>query len=228
MKLNLMDELTLLALDDEKGSFLTDSISFAYGIAGAVILELTLRDKIEVVKDNVIVKNNKSIGDELLDTYLDLIYQSKKEKTLEDWIQHIGEEEDRIKNKTIDKLVTGGILIKKEEKFLWLFSNDKYPAVNSLPETRLRNRLCKIIENNLEPKLNEAMLISLIDSCSLNEEVFGKDKAKLYKKKIKAIIENTQNTKEINKTVKKVHEMIMTIIVILIASTLTTTTIINN
>jgi len=228
MKLNLMDELTLLALDDEKGSFLTDSISFAYGIAGAVILELTLRDKIEVVKDNVIVKNNKSIGDELLDTYLDLIYQSKKEKTLEDWIQHIGEEEDRIKNKTIDKLVTGGILIKKEEKFLWLFSNDKYPAVNSLPETRLRNRLCKIIENNLEPKLNEAMLISLIDSCSLNEEVFGKDKAKLYKKKIKAIIENTQNTKEINKTVKKVHEMIMTIIVILISTTLTTTTIINN
>ncbi len=31
MNLNLIDQLTLLALDDKKGNFIPDSISYSYG-----------------------------------------------------------------------------------------------------------------------------------------------------------------------------------------------------
>jgi len=220
MELNLIDELILLGLDDEKGVFVSDSTAFAYGLAGAVIFELTLRDRVELRKEKLFVKNRKPTGDRIIDVYLDTIVKSKKEKSLHDWVEILGEEVETIKKQTIDKLILAGILTKREEKILWVFTNNKYPAQNSTQENLLRRRLCQLMENKEEPKLNEVMLISLIDSCSLNEEVFGKEKAETYKDRIKSVVENTKNSAEINKTVKEIHEQIVAIFVMFTVTTM--------
>jgi len=47
--LNLMEELLLLALDDEKGKIIFSSSSaLPYGLRGALLLELALVKKIDV------------------------------------------------------------------------------------------------------------------------------------------------------------------------------------
>jgi hypothetical protein len=46
MNLTLIDQLILLALDDHKGNLIPDSTTFSYALAGALILELALEEKL--------------------------------------------------------------------------------------------------------------------------------------------------------------------------------------
>ena len=209
MTLNLIDELLLLALDDEKGTFISDSFSFAYGISGAIMLELILENRIEVRNQKVSVKDKNTTGEKILDEYLALIIQSKKERAVKEWVQLFGEKADRVIKETIEKLIEKGILTKKKEKFLWVFSINNYPAQNSELENILRDRLHDIIMNDKKPKLKEIMLLSLIDSCDLSREVFGKEKSVAYKGKIKAITEDIELTKSVNETIKEVSDALM-------------------
>lgn len=224
MNLNLVDQLTLLALDDEKGNFVADSFSFAYGLAGAIILELSLQNKIEIREKKIEVNSHKTCGDLLLDHFMDQIRNSKKKRDIQSWVQIIGDKLSFVQEETVKKLIGDGILRKKEEKILWVFSNDKYPTINAKPENELRKRLNDILLNDRNLDLKESMLISLIDMCSLNKEVFGKEGAKEYEKKIKAIIENAKLSSEVGKAVQEIHDALMMVIVMM----LTTTTIINN
>ena len=229
MKLSLIDQLTLLSLDDDSGSFITDSLSYSYSLAGAILLELSLHNRIEIIlKNKVLVKDKINTGDSLLDEYLNLIVQSKKEKTVQDWIETIGQQADKVKQQTIDKLIKKNILTQKEEKILWVFTVHKYPAKNSEPEDSLKQRLNSIIENNEWPQLNEIMLLSLVDTCELHKEIFGKEKAEEYQKKMKTIIKNVQISAIMNQTVKEVHNALQAALLLLISSTVMTTTIINN
>jgi len=227
MNLNLVDQLTLLALDDEKGSIVADTFSFGYGLAGAVILELSLHERIVIKEKKIEVKSSATSGDILLDYFLDMIRNSKKKRTIQSWVEIMGGKADHIKDETVKKLIEDGILTKKEEKILWVFSNDKYPTQNAKPENELKKRLNDILLNNREISSKEVMLYSLIDMCDLNREVFGKERAKEYKKKIKAIIENAHLSSEVGKAVKEIHDALMVVVIMLI-TTSTTTTIINS
>lgn len=226
MTLNLIDELLLLALDDEKGTFISDSFSFVYGISGAIMFELILANKIEVSNQKVCVKDKTKTGEKIPDDFLMLIIQSKKERTIKDWIQLFGEKATKIIKQTIEKLIEKGILIKKKDKFLWVFSINNYPAQNSELENILRDRLHDIIINDKKPKLKEVMLLSLIDSCDLSSEVFGKEKSKAYKGKIKAITEDKELTNLISDTIEEVSDALIALSVVMLATT--TTTIINS
>ncbi|WP_282125766.1 GOLPH3/VPS74 family protein [Marinifilum flexuosum] len=203
MNLNLVDQLTLLALDDEKGSFIADSFSFAYGLAGAVILELSLQERIVVEGKKLKVKSTQTCGDALLDHFLNKISGSKKERSIQTWVETIGEKFSYIKDETLAKLIGGGILKKEEKKILWIFNVDKFPAKNAKPENLLRKRLNDILLNDCDVEMQEIMLISLIDMCELNSEVYGKERAKEYKKKIKEIIEKGQLSTSIRKSSKR-------------------------
>jgi len=227
MELNLIDQLTLLALDDEKGTFLADSTSYSYAIAGAVIMELALEERIDLSGEKVVLKDRNKTGDKIIDTYFEIILQTEKEKKIKSWVERIGNKADKIKRDTIDKLINNRILEKKEDKILWIFSYNKYPTQNPRPENQLRSRLYDIIVNSHRPELKEIMLLNLIESCSLGKEVFGKEQAKTFKKKLKSINEYDHLAGDVNKSVKEICDTINAMLVIMIATTVATTTVVN-
>lgn len=225
MELNLIDQLTLLALDDEKGTFVADSTAYSYAIAGAIIMELALEKRIDLSGDKVVVKDKSKTGDIIIDTYFQTIIESKKERKTKSWVDRLGNRADKIQRDTIEKLIDNRILEKKENKILWIFSYNKYPAQNSRPENHLRRRLYDIIVNSHRPELKEVMLLNLIESCSLGKEVFGKEQVKTFKKKLKSINEYDHLGDSIGKSVKEICDEINAMLVIIIASSVATTTI---
>lgn len=218
MDLNLIDKLTLLALDDDKGTFITSPLYFTYSIAGAILLELNLRNKIEILNKKVIVKSKSRIGEPLLDKFLEHILNSRKQRSLQHWVQSFGNKEREIKKETLNKLMSKGILTKKEDKFLWVIPNNKYPTKNTIPENDLRRRLESVLEQGKTPEVEEVMLLSLIETCNLTRGVFGKEKAKLYKKKINSLVDSALNSNQISATVKEVHQIIMAMLIVLMTT----------
>lgn len=222
MNLTLIDQLTLLALDDHKGNFIPDSTTFSYAIAGALILELILEEKINISEDFVKVTNRDKTGDQVLDDHIQMIYESKKQRKIKNWIDRFGQKSEKIKQATLDKLIDQRILEKKEEKILWIFNADKFPTQNPKPENQLRGRLYDIVVNLHKPDLKEVMILTLVESCRLEREVFGKENAKVFKKEIKRIKADSEVSGVVNKSIKEICDAINALLVIMIATAVTT------
>lgn len=220
--LNLIDKLVLLAVHDEKGNFVADSVVFGYCLAGAIMFELSIKERIQIVENKVKVATKEKLNDEVLDYCLEIISDSKKERNVNHWIQAIGNKEGTLRKKVLDKLISLEILVEKENKILWVFANNKYPTKNELPENLLRKRLNDIVSNKSNADVDEIMIISLVDSCGLNKEVYGKEIAKKKSKEIKSIIKNYQFADSTAMLIKQLHDTIIAVLVILISTTITT------
>ena len=221
LNLNLVDKLVLLALDDEKGTFISDSMVFGYCIAGAVLFELSIKDRIQIVDNKVKITNKEKLNDESLDYCLETISDSKKERKVNYWIEAIGNKESLLRRKALNKLISLEILEEKENKILWVFTNNKYPTKNELPEKAIRERLNDIIINESKAEMDEIMIISLVNSCGLNKEVYGKEIAKKKEKEIKSIIKDYQFADTTAKLIREIHDTIIAVIVVVIATTTT-------
>ena len=215
MELNLIEKLTLLALDDEKGTLVADSTIFSYAIGASVLLELLLNNKIDISKSKIHVVDKKKTDNSILDNYLNILIDSTKEKSLSNWIEIFGNKAKQIKLDTIDNLIKANILTKKEQRFLWVFNTHKYPTQNAKPENELRKRINEIILNDKKPTLNEVLLISLIDSCGINKEVFGDKYSKEAGKKIKLITNNNTVAKAIHKSIEEVYNTLIAVITVI-------------
>lgn len=222
-ELSLLESLHLLAIEDKKGHFLADAIAFPYCLGGAILLELSLLDNIEVISEKVVVKNHQLPKDALLAELFSLILNSKKKRTLRYWIERFGNKSRKIRKTTLASLISKGILSKKDAKILWIIPNTKYPTSNPAPEINLRKRLTGIIKKTENGSVKDIMLISLVDTCKLNREAYGKENAKLFKEDIKALLKNNKQLAAVGKTVKEIHDLIVVLIVVMITTTAVTT-----
>ncbi len=222
-ELNLVDKLILLAIDDQKGTFVSNSMVFGYCVAGAALFELSLREKIKIEDKTVQLLSRTHMRDEVLDFCLNMISGSKKERTLKHWIEKIGWKESELRKKVLAKLISFGILKEVEDKFLWIFKHKKYPTTNNKPENLIRKRLYNIVAFGSKAETDELMIISLVDACDLNKEVYGKDVAKSKAKDIKRLVKDFEFVDSTGKVIKELHDTIMAVIVVMMATTVVTT-----
>nr|WP_321453413.1 GPP34 family phosphoprotein [uncultured Carboxylicivirga sp.] len=225
MNLTLTEKLLLLALDDEKGVFNPWATGFEYALAGSILLELTMVGKIELTDKKIKTLSHSVLQDDLLKPYSDMICQSDKIRKIDYWISKIANKASDIKAVLTARLIKKRILREEEKKILWIFTSKRYPATNSRPENEVRRQLNAIVDNRATPEMEDLMLISLVDVCNLNNEVYGKEKAKASKERIKKLVEQSKTNAMINSTVKEIHDAIMAAVVLMIATSVVTTSV---
>ena len=218
MDLNLLDQLTLLALDDEKGNFVSNSIALPYALAGGVMMELALQEKIRLNNDRVVVKDSSSTGDIMLDKHLDIIIASNKEKKLRYWVNNFGSSFKRLKYESLDKLIDLKILERKEGKILWIFPITNYPTQNQKTENEIRRRLSRVMTHQLKPNAEDIMLLGLVSASGLIKEVFGKENRRSYKQEIKQLLEGDKMGQVTSKAIQEINDSITTTIALAAAS----------
>ena len=218
--LNLMEELLLLALDDEKGKILSSSsCALPYGLRGALLLELFLAEKIDIVDKKIVVIDKSNTGNEVLDNGLNIIDTYHKQKTVKFWITKLTSQMKELRKDLLNELITKGILEQQDKKVLWVIPATRYPTKNPVIENRVRKRIIGIVLHDEQLDERSSMLISLINACELIKEVFPKDNFKDAKKKIKNIIQDEKVGKAITSQVS--DEIMLTIMVLMVTTTVT-------
>lgn len=188
MELNLIEDFLLISLDDEKGRFILDTTYVDNGLAGAVMLELALNGKIELRDNRIHLINSDPLGNLILDQAMQAINNEKKDRKVSFWIGALNANASNIKHVTLKNLTEKGIISKQEGKTLWVFSYNKYPTKDALPENEVRSRLNNIVLDKMEPTPKCLMLLNLIDVCELSDEVFRtKEVRKAAKNKIREL-----------------------------------------
>lgn len=209
MKLNLLEEYLLLALDDEKGKFVIDSTRLHFGFAGAVLLELALRGKIQVEGEQLILNDRNYEPEMSVNKMIDIIREQDK-PTLKKSIEILARKSADIKNDTLQRLISKGILKKEEHKVLWIIPYDKYPTSNLTPENKVRKRLDDVINEHTAVDPHDLMLLSLIDATDLTKEAFrDKEDYKAIRNKIKEVTKDIKVSQVINKSIREIQAAIM-------------------
>ncbi|MCE7991671.1 MAG: GPP34 family phosphoprotein [Roseivirga sp.] len=225
MELNLVEEFLLIALDDDKGAFVIDSTHLHYGFAGAVLLELAVRDKIDIDGDYLHLKSSSQEPEVALNMAIGLIMSGTKTKKVKDWLDTLAKKAGEMKEATLQRLIERGVLRKEEHKILWIIPNNKYPTSNSNPENKVRERLNNVILNGAQSEPRDVMLLSLIDVSDLTKEAFrDQSDYKEVKRKIKEVTEDIKISQAINKSIREIQTAIM----ISIATTMVVTTVITS
>lgn len=166
-RLTLMEEILLLGLKDREGytSFWNDCISS--GLRGCILIELALRNRIELEKAGmrkkafttrkVLLKNDKPTGDVILDEALKHIKETQQNETIVNWIEYLSGETwnplklryqiRNMRERLAKNLVEKGVLTTEKQNFL-LFDMTTHP----LNDTGVKAKLIKKVQETVLSK----------------------------------------------------------------------------
>jgi len=214
MKLNIIEKLILLSLDDEKGNLLSSGPQFNTAIIGATLAELILLGKLRISEKRIKVSNTTSTNDKVLDYALAEIRKSKKDKKLSHWILSLASKAPKTIEIYEQKFIDNKILYRKDSKVLWFFDKTNFPAKDSTLENIFRQELNDIVFKNNIADLNNKILIGLIEASDLNKEIYGKKLSKETKRAIKDIYKSDELSLIIH---DKVEEAYISMVAVMVA-----------
>ena len=172
--LRFVEEILLLLLRDEDGKFVpVPNWALDYAIAGGVLMDLAMENRIDTDLDNLILVDSTPVGDSLLDPSLADIASGETHPTRH-WVEHIVENADAIRTEALTRLVEAGILERQDERFLWVFRTRRYPTVDGRAEREVKLRLMGVLFSDEIPDPRDVMLICLVDECGIFEELLSR------------------------------------------------------
>jgi len=186
--LHLFEEVILLALKDDKGTFYAKS--YLPAVAGAMIAELLLTGRIEVEGKRKLVNlvDAKPSGDPLLDEVLDKIREAKRRASLQTWVQRIAAT-SKLSRRALEGLCRKNILREDEQQILVIFKQKTFPELDHSPEQQIIWKLHEAIfslREDLDPRV--VVLLALANAADLLAIPFDRKELRERKQRIKRIV----------------------------------------
>ena len=167
--LTFAEEIVLLILDGETGKLANaGSPSVNHALAGAVLMDLALRLKIDTDLGKLVVVDSTPTGEEILDSYLALIAAEEQVYNVRYWVAVLAFSHGRaILDKALSMLVKKGILKLVEKKILRVFERRRYTVVDDTQEKEVKRRIINLLLSDEIPTPRDVVLICLADTCEL-------------------------------------------------------------
>ncbi|MCK6211720.1 GPP34 family phosphoprotein [Georgenia sp. EYE_87] len=163
----IAEDVVLLLTDDTTGRPVVDSTRRDLVLAGAVVLELAERGRLqlsgpgqEVRAGRVVVADTSPTGDDVLDTALGNLAARKPDKP-KNALPAVAK---GLHRRLLERLAERGILRVEEDRVLGIFPRTSWPALDSAHEDELRRGLHDVLVVGRTPTVREANLISLLQS----------------------------------------------------------------
>ena len=207
MEINLIEKFILLAINKKNGKFIIDSLSLNYGIAGAILLEMSELNKIEIQKKRLSVVDIKLTGYKVVDDCIKLINNSKKPRRTRYWINKLGNRASGFKKVIINDLYNKKIIKINKSTYVWgLFTFYKYPLINTRIVDEIKMKLKRIVLESKKTDLEYLLLLSLMNSCKLTRILFPNRKEhRAANKKIKELTKSIEISEAVSQTLKEIQ-----------------------
>jgi golgi phosphoprotein 3 len=188
--LGFAEEIFLLALDEKQGTVRSmPGFTLDYVLAGALLMDLALLDRIDSDLSVLTVTSSKRTGDPLLDdTILEFgIQDPKTPQPISFWLNALAERSGYIQKRVLDGLVRKGILKEEDRRILWVFAVRRYPIADNRDVKEVRTRLRELILGDELPDPRDVVLISLGMACHLLEDLFTSEEYERVAPRIAAL-----------------------------------------
>ena len=172
--LRFAEEIILLLLNDADGKFANvPSWSVDYALAGGVLMDLALENRIDTDLENLILVDATPVGDSLLDPTLVEIEAGEK-RDARFWVEHTANRAHVVREEALSRLVARGILECRDDRFLWVFRSRRYPAIDGQAEREVKLRIMEVLFSDEIPHPHDVVIICLADACGIFREMLSK------------------------------------------------------
>ena len=173
--LSIAEEIMLLMLDDEDGSFIRlPDWSTRYALSGSVLMQLAQQSRIDSDLDKLFAIDETPTGDSVCDEILEEIVDQKRPRDIRYWVERASDHADQIREHALNGLVDKGIIEQRDEKFLWVFRARRYPILKDKAEKETKLRLLEVLFSDAIPSPRDVILLCLAHATGILNELLPK------------------------------------------------------
>ena len=165
------EALCLLLLDRDSGRLPpTGRRAVHYALAGSVLVDLALANRIGADPAQVRSTDRTPLGDDLLDPTLARIDAAANGRGVADWVEETAARAHEIRENALNRLVARGILAVGQHGGP-VFRGRRYDLIDAAADRRLRQRLAGGLSDGAVPAPRDVALIRLVDACGRFEQL---------------------------------------------------------
>ena len=173
--LRFAEEIMLLLLHDHEGKFArVPGWSLDYALAGGVLMDLALENRIDTDLNTLVVLEDAPTGDDLLDPTLDDIAKTEGQHDARFWVERTAGYADDIRERALGRLEERGILERRDDRFLWVFRSRRYPVIDGRAEREVKLRIMGVLFSDVIPEPRDVVIICLADACGILKELLSR------------------------------------------------------
>ena len=191
--IRVTEELLLLIWDAQSGSIqhALPKHQRDLVIAGAVLTDLTLENRIDTDPERLFLIDSKPVNDDLLDpTLLEIVTESEPHDTRY-WIQRIAPRSGEIRKSALRRLIRRGILVADANGLVFpsrsVARAQLYPTVDGKSTKHVQARVMEAIFSDEIPELRDIIIIGLAVACGVFESIFSRSELADVQERIDSI-----------------------------------------
>jgi len=185
----LAEDLLLLVTDDASGKLSMPGAEVDAGLGGANMLELTLRNKVDVTgeqdqgrRGRIIVRDPSPVGDEVLDTALQILIARQGSKPS----AAIRPLAKNIRPVLYQRLTASGVLRAEQGRALGIFPTRTWPAQDPSHEAETRQLVTQALTQPTAPDERTAALIALLHALKCEHKIVDLRLYQLSRRQLRA------------------------------------------
>ncbi len=185
--LRFAEEVTLLLLNDDDGRFarISDS-SFNYALAGGVLMDLALENRIDTDLENLILIDSTPTGDSLLDDTLAEIAADEGHDARY-WVERAALRGSQLREDVLSRLVEKGILEQVDDRFMWVFKSRRYPTIDGEAQREVKLRIMGVLFSDEIPDPRDIVIINLADACGIFRSILSSEEVERVTPRIEQV-----------------------------------------
>ena len=173
--LRFAEEIMLLLLHDHEGKFVrVPGWSLDYALAGGVLMDLALLNRIDTDLTHLILIDDAPTGDALLDATLGDIAKSEDRRDARFWVERTAGYAEDIRERALGRLIERGILERRDDRLLWVFRSRRYPVIDGRAEREVKLRIMGVLFSDDIPEPRDVVIICLADACGILKELLSR------------------------------------------------------
>lgn len=207
--LSYAEEILLLSLDERTGAIKPLPIqALRYALAGALLVELAMSDRIDTDLDGLEVVSSTPTGNPLLDDVLRRLGNHGAKRPTTEWLETLAWEIPDLQGQILDGLVAKGVLRIEDQRILWVIAKRRYPIQDDREIKAMHTRLRELILSDTIPDPDEAVLIALVDACQLFDELFSADELEHVRARIANLAKLDLIGREVTHSIREISRAI--------------------
>src|SRR5215469_3289430 len=185
----LAEDLLLLVTDDASGRLSAPAEQVDAGLGGANLIELTLRNKVDLSGEQdqgkpgrIIVRDPSPAGDAVVDAALETViaHQGQKPSTV---IKPLSKD---LRQTLYQRLADNGVVRAERGKMFGLFPSHRRPAQDTSHEAEVRRLMTQALVQQGAPDTRTAALIALVHAIGCEDKVIAPRQYGLARRKLRA------------------------------------------
>jgi cytochrome P450 len=179
--LRFAEEILVLVLDEGQGDLATSlpARSLNLALAGAVLMDLALEDRIDTDLERLILVDSTPFGDDILDPTLAEIANDDQPRDTGYWLGRIAGRGDRIRRAALARLMERGILRSEAHGLLSLAPSvsrsRRYPTADGRQVEEVRLRIMRVLFSDDIPDPRDIAMIALASACGVFRTILSSE-----------------------------------------------------